>query len=93
MRVDALTARIWRHGIAFVIAFDDSGAYRWSRSWPGDGSSGAQGVAVDGDRMVHVQITYDGNIDGDAGPGAKMFADAGDGDVLLEILRPASGGW
>lgn len=78
---------------AFVLALDGAGAYRWSKSWPGPGSSAAQGVALGPDRMVHVQITYEDAIDGDAGPGVTMFADQGQGDVLLELLRPSSGDW
>lgn len=78
---------------AFLLALDGTGAYRWSKSWPGDGGSAGENVAVDPDRMVHLQISYDGNIDGDAGPGAKMFTDKGEGDVLLEVLRPANGDW
>ena len=68
----------------------------YSQPWAsGDSVYDAAGenVAVDPDRMVHLQISYDGNIDGDAGPGTKMFTDKGSGDVLLEILRPSNGDW
>lgn len=77
----------------FLVALDDVGAYRWSRSWPNSGSGGAQGVAIDEDQMVHAQINFYGQIDADAGPGALNFASKGDQDVLLQRLRPSNGDW
>jgi hypothetical protein len=78
---------------AFLLALDDAGAYRWSRSWPNADSGATQGVGVDGDQMVHAQITFYGDIDADAGVGKLTFPSKGDEDVLLQRLRPSSGDW
>lgn len=77
----------------FLLALDEAGAYRWSRSWSNLESGQVQAVGLDADQMVHAQINYYGLIDADAGPGALPFVASGDQDVLLQRLRPSTGDW
>lgn len=78
---------------AFIVALEPDDTYRWSRSWENVESGVAQAVGLDGDQMLHGQINFYGQIDADAGMGMKPFAANGDQDVLLQRLRPGSGGW
>jgi hypothetical protein len=78
---------------AFLLALDDAGDYRWSRSWPNAEYGVTQGVGIDAKRMVHAQINFYEDIDADAGVGELAFTAKGDEDVLLQRLRPSSGDW
>lgn len=77
----------------FLLALGPDDAYRWSRSWPNAATGGTQGVGLDGDRMVHAQISFRGDIDADAGMGMLPFVSNGTDDVLLQRLRPSTGDW
>ncbi len=72
---------------AFLLALDDAGDYRWSRSWPNAEYGVTQGVGIDAKRMVHAQINFYEDID-DAGVGELAFTAKGDEDVLLQRLVP-----
>ncbi len=78
---------------AFIVALEPDDTYRWSRSWQNVESGVAQAVGLDGDQMLHGQINFYGQIDADASMGVEPFAANGDQDVLLQRLRPGSGGW
>ncbi|MCR9164781.1 MAG: hypothetical protein ACE37F_33610 [Nannocystaceae bacterium] len=64
---------------AFVVSYDASGSYRWSRLISGPDYDNARGVAVDGSGDVFVLLESEGSLDAGAGLSTPM----GDRDLLV----------
>lgn len=71
----------------FVVAFGPDGAYRYSRTFGGDGLDRPTDIAVDGAGHVYVAGIYQGAVDFDWGKGTAVLHAPGPNDDAYFLLQ------
>jgi hypothetical protein len=67
----------------FISKFDSSGTFQWAKTWGGNGSDNAMGLAVDEAGHVYVSGWFSTTVDFDPGDGTDDHASNGQHDAFL----------